>query len=84
MVLTETIARLTGFTGRIAWDTRKPNGQSRRKLDASRAQERFGFASTTLFKAHFRLISRHERGSVKPDLSCVVFRNVVAPSARSA
>ena len=47
--LLETIARLTGFDGRIVWDTSKPNGQPRRKLDVSRAQERFGFASRTSF-----------------------------------
>ena len=49
--LLETIARLTGFDGRIVWDTSKPNGQPRRKLDVSRAMERFGFASTTHFEA---------------------------------
>jgi nucleoside-diphosphate-sugar epimerase len=43
--LTETIARLTGFEGRIIWDTTKPNGQPRRKLDVSRARERCGFES---------------------------------------
>lgn len=37
--MTEPIARLTGFNGRIVWDTRKPNGQPRRKLDVSRARE---------------------------------------------
>ena len=45
--LTETIARLTGFNGTIRWDTSKPNGQPRRKLDTSRARERFGWKSTT-------------------------------------
>jgi GDP-L-fucose synthase len=48
--LTETIARLTGFEGRIVWDTSKPNGQPRRKLDVSRARERFGFESQTPFE----------------------------------
>jgi len=47
--LTETIARLTGFEGRIVWDTSKPNGQPRRKLDVSRAREWFGFESQTSF-----------------------------------
>jgi len=47
--LLETIARLTGFGGEIVWDTSKPNGQPRRKLDTSRAQELFGFASQTPF-----------------------------------
>ncbi len=52
--LTELIARLTGFTGRIVWDTSKPNGQPRRKLDVTRARERFGFAAHTSFEAGLR------------------------------
>ena len=48
--LTELIARLTGFTGAIRWDTSKPNGQPRRKLDTSRAKEYFGFESHTNFE----------------------------------
>jgi GDP-L-fucose synthase len=47
--LAELIAELTGFAGRIRWDTSMPNGQPRRSLDASRAKELFGFeARTTL------------------------------------
>lgn len=49
-----TIARLTGFEGRIVWDTSKPNGQPRRKLDVSRARERFGFESQTSFEDGLR------------------------------
>src|SRR3954471_165374 len=45
--LVETITRLTGFQGKIIWDTSKPNGQPRRKLDISRARDAFGFVSTT-------------------------------------
>jgi GDP-L-fucose synthase len=37
------IARLTGFEGQIVWDTSKPNGQPRRALDTSRAEQFFGF-----------------------------------------
>jgi GDP-L-fucose synthase len=48
--LMETIARVVGFTGEIRWDTSKPNGQPRRKLDTSRAKERFGFVSQTMFE----------------------------------
>lgn len=48
--LTETIARSVGFTGEVRWDTSKPNGQPRRKLDVSRAAERFGFESHTSFE----------------------------------
>ena len=41
--LVEMIARLTGFEGRIVWDTTRPNGQPRRSLDTSRANRIFGF-----------------------------------------
>lgn len=47
--LAETIARMTGFTGRLVWDTSKPNGQPRRALDVSRAREYFGFQANTSF-----------------------------------
>jgi GDP-L-fucose synthase len=45
--LVESIARLTGFTGKIVWDTTKPNGQPRRQLDTNRAREFFGFRAKT-------------------------------------
>lgn len=48
--LLETIVALTSFGGEIAWDTNKPNGQPRRKLDTSRAKEFFGFESETSFR----------------------------------
>lgn len=35
----ETIARVTGYTGELKWDPSKPDGQPRRRIDASRAQE---------------------------------------------
>ena len=41
--LVEKIARLTGFQGRVRWDSSKPDGQPRRRLDVSRAREEFGF-----------------------------------------
>lgn len=43
--LAMTIAALVGYEGRIVWDTSKPNGQPRRKLDVSRAKERLGFVA---------------------------------------
>jgi len=52
--LVELIARLTGFTGKIVFDPAKPNGQPRRKLDTSRAKERFGFVSQTTFEDGLR------------------------------
>jgi len=43
------IAKATGFGGRFVWDTSKPNGQPRRRLDVTRARERFGFVARTPF-----------------------------------
>src|SRR5215475_143089 len=41
--LAQMIAAEVGFSGRIVWDITKPNGQPRRCLDTSRAQQYFGF-----------------------------------------
>jgi len=41
--LVELIVELTGFKGRIIWDTSKPDGQPRRILDTSMAEKEFGF-----------------------------------------
>jgi len=43
------IGEKVGFPGSVVWDTSKPNGQERRKLDVSRANERFGFVSQVSF-----------------------------------
>ena len=45
--LAELIAELTGFEGELVWDTTMPNGQPRRQLDASRAEQLFGFRAGT-------------------------------------
>jgi GDP-L-fucose synthase len=41
------IARLTRFTGKIKWDTSKPDGQPRRMLNTTRALDEFGFRAST-------------------------------------
>ena len=48
--LAEMIARLTGFEGKVVWDTSKPNGQPRRGLDTSRAKDYFGFEAQMSFE----------------------------------
>ncbi|HIJ64856.1 MAG TPA: GDP-L-fucose synthase [Candidatus Hydrogenedentes bacterium] len=48
--LVELIARLTGFTGTIRWDTSKPNGQPRRCLDTTKAERKFGFKAAMSFE----------------------------------
>jgi len=47
--LVEKIASLMDFKGQIVWDTSKPNGQPRRKLDTSRAKKEFGFEAQINF-----------------------------------
>lgn len=41
--LVELIAKLTDYGGALVWDATKPDGQPRRALDTSRAQNEFGF-----------------------------------------
>ncbi|MEA3326245.1 MAG: GDP-L-fucose synthase [Chloroflexota bacterium] len=48
--LVEKIVRMTGFDGKLVWDTSKPNGQPRRALDISRARDMFGFEAHTDFE----------------------------------
>lgn len=48
--LAELIGRFTGFKGKIIWDTSKPDGQPRRKLDTSRAERKFGFKARMDFE----------------------------------
>ncbi len=48
--LAELIAKLTGFEGKITWDTSKPDGQPRRCLDTTKAEEEFRFKAKTPFE----------------------------------
>lgn len=52
--LVEKIVQLTGYEGRVSWDTSKPNGQPRRCLDISRAKESFGFQAKVDFDEGLR------------------------------
>ena len=52
--LAELIARLTGFEGKLVWDPSKPNGQPRRALDVSRAEQFFGFRAQMPFEEGLR------------------------------
>jgi len=44
------IAKLTGYKGKIGWDTSKPDGQPRRSLDTSKAKKEFGFEAKVSFE----------------------------------
>lgn len=50
MNLTNIIADLCGFTGKIVWDKSKPDGQPKRMLDTSKALREFGFSAKTDIK----------------------------------
>ena len=60
--LVHTIKQLTDFQGDVVWDTTKPDGQPRRKLDTSFAKSNIGFTANTSFKTGLRnTISWYER-----------------------
>ncbi len=60
--LVHIIKQLTDFQGDVAWDTTKPDGQPRRKLDTSLAKSHIGFTANTSFKTGLRnTISWYER-----------------------
>lgn len=48
------IAELTGFRGSLRWDAAKPDGQPRRCLDVTRAEQEFGFRARTPFEDGLR------------------------------
>lgn len=52
--LAKTVAEVVGFTGKIIFDSSKPDGQPRRKLDVTRAEKEFGFRSQTPFSEGLR------------------------------
>jgi GDP-L-fucose synthase len=52
--LAERIARLSGFRGRLVWNTSLPDGQPRRCLDTTRAAAYFGFRASTPFDEGLR------------------------------
>jgi GDP-L-fucose synthase len=48
--LAELIGKLTGFQGKIVWNSSKPDGQPRRCLDTSLAERLFNFKAKTRFE----------------------------------
>jgi GDP-L-fucose synthase len=52
--LVGSICELAGFDGEIEWDTSKPDGQPRRRLDTSKAKKEFGFEAKTDFREGLR------------------------------
>jgi nucleoside-diphosphate-sugar epimerase len=55
------ISQIAGFAGEVRWQAGKPDGQPRRRLDVTRAFEKFGFrASTSLEDGLRRTIDWYE------------------------
>jgi len=48
--LADIISKTVGYEGKIVFDTSKPDGQPRRKLDISKAEQEFGFKAKTNFE----------------------------------
>jgi len=66
--LATTIAAMIGYTGKLVWDSTKPNGQPRRKLDVSRAQSNFGFKARMDFEEGLkRTIDWYVQRNQKPN-----------------
>jgi len=66
--LLQLIARLTRFEGEIHWQHDKPDGQPRRRLEVSRAFEKFGFrAQMPLEEGLRRTVQWYEASRVSED-----------------
>lgn len=48
------ITEEVGFTGEVRWDTSRPDGQPRRRVDPGRAREAFGFVAKVDFREGLR------------------------------
>ena len=64
--LAHLIAEATGFNGQIHFDPEQPDGQPRRKVDASRAFAEFSWQSTTSFPDGLRATVDWYRGVWQP------------------
>lgn len=55
------IAKLTGFKGKLSWDSSKPVGQPRRLMDTKKAQKEFGFKAKTKFEEGMKKVIKWYR-----------------------
>lgn len=64
--LANQIAQITGFSGSLVWNSDMPDGQMRRCLDVSRADQFFGFrARTSLAQGLRQTVEWYQRSSEK-------------------
>jgi len=69
--LVDLIAKLTGFKGKIIWDASQPDGQPRRCLDTSKAQQEFGFKAKTNFEEGLKRTIDWYRRSKNRGKNCI-------------
>ncbi len=62
--LTQHIADLAGYSGRIVWDCARPDGPAARRLEVSRAERGFGFRAQTDFREGLRRTVDWYRGQL--------------------
>jgi GDP-L-fucose synthase len=75
--LVELIAKLSGFSGEIRWQSDKPDGQPRRQLDTSRALDRFGFrAQTSLEEGLAKTINWYENSTATNAAPALVLQGI--------
>jgi GDP-L-fucose synthase len=71
--LVRLIVKFTGFNGKIIWDDKRPDGQPRRCLDTSKAEDEFGFKARMNFeeglKKTIAWYKRQRRGSNRKNQS---------------
>jgi GDP-L-fucose synthase len=63
--LAELICRLANFQGRIEWDTSRPDGQPRRKLNIDKAKKEFGFEARTSLEEGLRQTIAWYKNSIR-------------------
>jgi GDP-L-fucose synthase len=75
------VAAAAGFSGRFVWDASKPNGQPRRRLDVSRARERFGFVAEVPFAEGIRrTVAYYEEHRARIDAGAPSGRIAASPA----
>lgn len=65
------ISRLTRFEGEIRWQSDKPDGQPRRRLDVSRALEKFGFQARVSLEEGLRRTIDWYEANAKQEMASI-------------
>jgi GDP-L-fucose synthase len=65
--LANRIAEFSGFRGDLVWDATKPDGQPRRSLDTTKAEQFFGFRAKVPFEDGLKeTIEWFKRDGIRP------------------